>query len=124
MHFFFQDNELIDMNQATLHYASTRVLDENTCTAHFRGNKELASLIESSMLCTLKPGNLNDKGELILRSPPIAQGCVTEAARLKGAVGRMVSRIVHFFLCFLIQPLPNFVRGAIVIWCYRLEVLR
>lgn len=78
------------MNQKSLQYASTQVLDQDTCLKHFSNNTELVKIINASMLCTWGSGKLNDHGALRERVR-YSDACISRQAALRGAIGRMVS---------------------------------
>ncbi|XP_050357633.1 uncharacterized protein LOC126778203 isoform X2 [Nymphalis io] len=52
-----------DYNQNTLRYASTTIFSKHDCKQYF-DKPDLSDLIDNFMICTYKPGNIDDKGQV------------------------------------------------------------
>lgn len=48
----------------------------------------MGRIIDKYMICTYAAGNLNDKGEIIKKSEPVADGCVYHKVLIDGMVSR------------------------------------
>ncbi|XP_028167703.1 uncharacterized protein LOC114358041 [Ostrinia furnacalis] len=72
-----------DYNQDTLHFAATLIHDKEECKKYFAEIGSLDHVIDKYMICTLEGGNIDSKGEQILKSRPVADGCTPNIERLK-----------------------------------------
>lgn len=51
----------------------------------------MSEVIENYMICTMGKGNINDRGNVIAKSPPSKNGCTTEQQKVLGFEGISVS---------------------------------
>lgn len=97
MQTYFQLNDHKSYNTEKLHYVSTSILGKTECKKEYKTennteeNEELLSIIDKYMICTLHPGNIDDKGDLVNPSNPDLEGCITKVEKLSGAPGQLVS---------------------------------
>ncbi|KAF9797578.1 hypothetical protein SFRURICE_008680 [Spodoptera frugiperda] len=68
-------------NQELLQYAPTLLLNKTTCIEHYEDYTNMSYVIETYMICTLGKGNIDDGGNTIVTSLPIANGCTREQSK-------------------------------------------
>lgn len=64
----------------------------------------MSYVIETYMICTLGKGNIDDGGNTIVTSLPIANGCTREQSKVLGFEGVSVSTVVYNVICHNIPP--------------------
>ncbi|XP_049705086.2 uncharacterized protein LOC110377142 [Helicoverpa armigera] len=77
--------DIINYNAEKIEYAPTLVMDKRDCMKSYEVYPNMTYIIEQYMICTLEEGNLNDKGDPIVKSLPTAEGCTgTQKAGREG----------------------------------------
>ncbi|CAK1541079.1 unnamed protein product [Leptosia nina] len=81
LHKWRKTKDRTDYNQDTIQYAPTRIYDKSRCKEHY--SDEMGKIIDKYMICTYAAGNLDDRGEIIRKTPP-ADGCVYQKVLIDG----------------------------------------
>ncbi|XP_026323000.1 uncharacterized protein LOC113232472 [Hyposmocoma kahamanoa] len=82
-------NDTKDYNTETLKYAPVRIAKKTKCMEAYEDIPKLLHTIEKYMICTINPGNIDDKGNIIVPPIPIVDTRATEDATLR-SVDRML----------------------------------
>ncbi|XP_037876668.1 uncharacterized protein LOC105841781 [Bombyx mori] len=76
--------DVSNYNQDTLNYAPIMLQNKEKCTEAYKDIERMNILIDNYMICADGKGNINAKGEQILKGKPEADGCATNPENLKG----------------------------------------
>ncbi|XP_049880454.1 uncharacterized protein LOC126376947 [Pectinophora gossypiella] len=76
--------DTVDYNQPTLKYSSVLLQKKEDCKEYYRNIDGMDEVIDKYMLCATKAGGIDAKGNLFVRSPPLADGCANNYVRIGG----------------------------------------